>query len=686
MSWAVPNLGKSLGTRRFPQGSSCFLVPENLSATRSSVMTHPSGPVPDPHNKTRRRFGRRGAAAVVGATLVLTGVGAATAATQVTEKNPGGLIAVGPVSGDNGFPAWYEDASHTRVELCLDDTNPLCGFLPGDIPDPNSAITFPDNFPQEAFYALASSDLALPGGGKATLTLGLEAAFANAVQKGDQQVFGRQRIVIKGGPANSSLTVKEPYGTITVDTDASGAGKLVEDISPAAGNFTTPLKGNVGPFLHWDSGAPAGYLGDPAQTHTVTGRTIRNTFSVTGGGLELNTDQFSVQGKISTNSGVNADAAVVNGNMLDVFASSSNSAQLQVEGTGLQTTPMVTDPDSGRFYARIALNGAAPSSVKVVNIADKPASNSLVDVSRPSGITVTQASYDGTNLTVAANAPSYPVHVVGMGDLTDNQPKTFSVSAPGGTVTVKNDIGSASLPVTVTGGSGMPAALPPTPVTPDPGPVVDTGTGGTGGTTTPPAPATTTTAVASIAQASLSRGLSTTLDGSASTNGGTGALTYAWSQVSGPAVTISDPKVAKPTVSVPFFTSTAATKPAATDGVNPAVLRLTVTDSTGTSKTADVSLTVVDDNVVIAAGARHRLNNELRITGTATLPGNTAVLVPGSSVVIWDVSSATPVKLGTAPVDTLNAFDLRQKPGPSRQVTKVLVQSTRGGSATSNVA
>src|SRR4051795_878946 len=405
-------------------------------------MTQGNSPEVKDRRSIVRRFGRRGAATLAGAALVLSGVGTATAATQVTVKNPGGLIAAGPVSGENGFPTYYEDSNHLRVELCLDDTNPLCGFLPGDVPNPDSPISFPDNFPQEAFYALAGADLALPGGGKAVLTLGLEAAFANAVQTGDQQVFGRQRIVVKGGPADSTLTFKEPYGTITIDTDSTGAGKLVEDISPAVGNFVTPLKGNVGPFLHWATGPPDGYLGDPAVAHTVTGSPLRNTFSVTGGGLDLTTDQFTVQGKISTNSGVNADAAVVNGTMLDVFASSSNSAQLQVEGAGLQTTPMVTDPDSGRFYARIALNGAAPSSVKVVNIADKPASSSVVNVTRPSGITITQASYDGTSLTVAANSTNgYPVHVVGVGDLTDSSPKTFNVLAPGGTVTVKNDIG-----------------------------------------------------------------------------------------------------------------------------------------------------------------------------------------------------------------------------------------------------
>jgi hypothetical protein len=95
----------------------------------------------------------------------------------------------------------------------------------------------------------------------------------------------------------------------------------------------------------------------------------------------------------------------------------------------------------------------------------------------------------------------------------------------------------------------------------------------------------------------------------------------------------------------------------------------------------------VDDSVVIAAGARHRLGTELRITGTATLPGNTATLVPQTQVVIYDVSPGHAVtKLGSAPVDTLNAFDLRLKPGPSVQVTNVKIQSTRGGSATGTLA
>ena len=300
----------------------------------------------------RSLFERRNVAAAAAVLLTATGVGSAVAATQVTQTNPGGLIAVGPINAAYGFPSWYEDKNHTRLELCLEAQNPLCGFLPGDIPNEAAEISFPDNFPDEAFYMLAGSELELPGGGRAVLVLGLEAAFSNSVTDGDQVVFGRQRIVVKGGPANQTLTFKHPYGTITIDTDGAGDGKLVEDISPAIGNFATALKSNVGPFLKWDSGAPAGYLGDPNQDHTVTGSPFDyNKFSVTGGGLSLETDQFSLMGKLATNSGVSADSAVINGSMMDIFASSSNSAQLQVEGQDgkFKLTPMVTDPSSGRY-------------------------------------------------------------------------------------------------------------------------------------------------------------------------------------------------------------------------------------------------------------------------------------------------------------------------------------------------
>jgi len=223
----------------------------------------------------------------------------ASAVTQITVKNPGGLVEVGPVNADHGFPSWYGDSrpgnQQIRLEPCLDLTNPLCGLLPDEVPDPELPVSYPDNFPGEFFYQLANAELDLPGGGRAVLTLGLEAAWsAEVVQNGDQVVFSRTRVVVKDGPANATLTFKHPFGELTIDTDESGDGRIVEDVAPSVGNFRTPLKGNFGPFLMWDSGAPAGYVGDPNVEHTVTGSpTGFNQFSVSGGGLNQSTNLFT---------------------------------------------------------------------------------------------------------------------------------------------------------------------------------------------------------------------------------------------------------------------------------------------------------------------------------------------------------------------------------------------------------
>ncbi|WP_457972759.1 hypothetical protein [Arthrobacter sp. D1-17] len=657
----------------------------------------PNGSVHHPHGRRRASatrlgrslFERRNVAAAVAVLLTATGVGSAVAATQVTQTNPGGIIAVGPVNSAYGFPSWYEDKNHTRLELCLEAQNPLCGFLPGDVPNEAAEISFPDNFPDEAFYMLAGSELELPNGGQAVLVLGLEAAFSNSVTDGDQVVFGRQRIVVKGGPANQTLTFQHPYGTITIDTDGAGDGKLVEDISPAIGNFTTALKSNIGPFLKWDTGAPEGYLGDPNQDHTVTGSPFGyNKFSVSGGGLNVETDQFSLMGKIATNSGVSADSAVLNGGMIDVFASSSNSAQLQVEGQDgkFKLTPMVTDPDSGRYYARIQFTGDAPTSVKITNIADKPASSSTINVSKPSGISITKAVFDGSKLEVAATSSvGYPLEVVGLGTLeapaTEGAPAEASipVKAPPATITVKHDAGNAAtLAVTVAGGSATEPGLDPLTPAPDSGPVTETGPGGgsTGGTEP-------LTAAVTASSTTAARGTSVQLDGSSST----GEVGYQWSQVTGPTVTLSSTTAPNPTVAVPLWASTQDSAPKAPPTQGPARIKLVTTGADGTTKEAWVDLTIQNDSVTIDAGSRHRRGSELRISGTSTLAGNTAILTPATSIVVWDVSNAaTPVKIGTAQVDTLGAWSYKIKPGPAQQVTRVMVQSSRGGSATASIA
>src|SRR6185312_9753550 len=265
------------------------------------------------------------------------------------------------------------------------------------------------------FYFLAGAELALPGGGRAVLTSGLEAAFLNAVQPGDQVTFTRIRVVVRGATPNTEFTFKHPYGELTILTDGTGAGRLVRDVAPSVGNFSLALNGDVGPFLKSTApNVPAGYLGDPNVAGTVTGGPKRNTFEMWNGATQVaTTDQFTVQGKIATNHGVTADAAVVNGGFVDVFATSESSA-LHVEGQAgrFADTLMSHDPNSTRFYARLAVTGSQQvTSVKVVNNQDNPPSSATVDVR---AVSVTQATYDGVTLTVAASVADptkYPLTV-----------------------------------------------------------------------------------------------------------------------------------------------------------------------------------------------------------------------------------------------------------------------------------
>ena len=153
----------------------------------------------------------------------------------------------------------------------------------------------------------------------------------------------------------------------------------MQDISPAVGNFNAALAGNFGPFLKWDPAvapaAPAGYVGDPGIAHKVVGgKNGYNAFSVTGGGINVETTDLTIQGKIATNTGVTGDYAIVNNGYLDVFATSRGSS-LQVDGVDGQypTTPLEHDDGTERQYARIALSGGAvPTQVTLRNLGDKP--------------------------------------------------------------------------------------------------------------------------------------------------------------------------------------------------------------------------------------------------------------------------------------------------------------------------
>jgi hypothetical protein len=264
----------------------------------------------DGPQRNTRRFLIGAASAALLAPVLAVPAGAET----ISEPTPqGGLAFAGPVDPVHGFPQWYEDKGDparglapVRLELCLDD--PLC-LAVAETPDPAQPVSFPGNFPGEAFWWAGEADMT-NGTVNALLVMAAEAAFGAEVAEDGQQVsFNRLRIRVDGLQLGETYTVTHPYGVdrFVAEDDGKGGGEInaTEDIGcfdvPCAGAaLDRPLNGRVGPFLRWESGAPAGHIGDPNVPHTVVGSPYdTNFFRVEGPGLSMETGLFAIQGKIA---------------------------------------------------------------------------------------------------------------------------------------------------------------------------------------------------------------------------------------------------------------------------------------------------------------------------------------------------------------------------------------------------
>jgi hypothetical protein len=419
------------------------------------------------------------------ALLLVLSIGGVVAygAIKVSDPVNHGLKAVGPTSGENGFPVWYKDKNDVRLEPCLDPNDANCAAA-APLPDPSKPLSFPDNFPDELFYQLADNVINDPANpaANAKSMFNLEGAFGSgAVKAGDQIVFGRIRYQWKSMPADTTFRVTQPYGVDEVTSDGTGKVFETEDVGLATGQFGEALNSRIGPFLKSTS-APAGYLGDGATATTITGSPLNQNFvriqslDASGnpdGKFDQTQPQFTVMGKLATTSGVGVDRVTYSrtddtGGTLDVFANSELGTQsIQVTGAGFD--PTLLRGENGHFAARVPYTGALPKTVTVTNMGDVPPSVK-------SGVPVTDAvsgtavyNADTSTLTVKAestdkSATSAPTLTVkefpgsafdASGLLTVN-----TLSGPPAGVTVSSTAGgSATLPVTLQGAGFAPLSV-----------------------------------------------------------------------------------------------------------------------------------------------------------------------------------------------------------------------------------
>lgn len=222
------------------------------------------------------------------------------------------LAGRGDVDPQHGYPTWYSDGT-VKLKYCYTAEDGCVSTPPNSGP-----ASYPDNFPDEAFWFHAEAS----GGNLGLYEAALEGAHANeVVVDGDQMGFARLRFRLENLVIGAEYTITHPYGVHTFEAvEEKGVGIIEQTIDegcdPEAGGpcnwdsvgaaFLGEYQlGTTATFLR-QVNAPAGRLGDPAIPAPVTGAPSGNNFvQVTGpnaGGPGVNTltvDTFGIQGVIS---------------------------------------------------------------------------------------------------------------------------------------------------------------------------------------------------------------------------------------------------------------------------------------------------------------------------------------------------------------------------------------------------
>ena len=377
-------------------------LPEEAPRSRRAVR--------QPMTTTSRRL-----AAVVSGALLAASL-APLAAVPANAETAG----FGPVDEANGFPTWYSDGT-VKLQLCYRANQ---GCL-AELPDPAAEPSYPDNFPDEAFWFAAEAS------GGTTLDLyeaALEAAHANeAVVDGDQQGFARLRFRLSNLVIGAEYTITHPYGVHTFEAvdDDRGVGEINEtiDAGVCTPNPTTPCDwagvgraflgdfadGTTASFLRQE-GAEAGTIGSIDTARRVTGAPSGNNFvqvvgpDAGGPGIDtLRVDTFTVQGLIA-------------------------------EGDdGSPSTPdLVAASDSGRSTTDNITKVTTPTVAGTLPAGTEGPVELIVDDGTPQAATVTGSAYSAT---LGALSPGVHRIQARAGDLV-SPTLTFTVDTTAPTVSI----------------------------------------------------------------------------------------------------------------------------------------------------------------------------------------------------------------------------------------------------------
>lgn len=563
------------------------------------------------------------------------------------------LKQVGPINESNGFPLWYKDSNDVKLELCLDpQTNNLCGLVAEDF-DSNQPISFPDNYPGEAFYQLAEAAMESPDGrSDAIATFALEATFnSEAPAMGDQTVFGRVRFRIDGLTTGSTYRITHPYGVDEIVAE-DGEINYTEDIG-AGQTFAGALNSRIGTFLKAvDPAPPEGYVGNPNIDQTVTGGVNnQNFFQIEGPGIGnvypndrctststdcIKTTLFSLAGKISVNNGLDIQQATYkqtssNGGSIDVFVYSEVGQIIEVSGDGIVST--ILSEGNGQYYAHIPYTGAEPTKeITVTNFSDEAKTTkktALVD-----RITAT-ADYAPETKTLMVTAKSSDeveppkLTVNGFGDINPETRtlivKDLSYIPSTITITSSNE-GTVTVPVNIVIGANV-----------GEDPVANAG----------------------LDKTDILQGALVTLDGTGSQN----AMAFSWKQLSGPPVALSLADTANPTFFYPKYPYSV-------------VFELTVTGADGTTSKDTVEISTLSDNLEVISAENRR--GSWRISGTSDVFG------PGVRIIIKVVDTANPdgIRIGSAFVDQSGNWRFSSKGQTISDEATLTIESSSGGKLT----